>query len=83
MASGSEPSRAPTLAHLARDVDGIDAECLSCGYKRELPLAPLLERHGETPFPVFAHKLKCSTCGSRDTEARPAWRDPIRPTGAP
>jgi hypothetical protein len=37
----------------------------------------LLERHGETLFPDFARRLKCSACGSRNVEARPAWRNPI------
>jgi hypothetical protein len=54
MTRRSATSAPPTLAFLARDVDAISAHCLTCGYKRELPLAPLLERHGETPFPVFA-----------------------------
>ena len=71
----------PTLRFLSRDVDAISAHCLTCGYKGTLPLAPLLERHGETPFPTFARKLKCSACGSREIEARPAWRNPTQGGG--
>ena len=77
--SRRSPPTPPTLSWLARDVDAISAECLQCGYRAEIALAPLLERYGETPFPKFARKLKCSARGSRDVEARPAWRNPIRP----
>ena len=74
----SEPSMPPTLSWLARDVDAIAAECLCCGYRGEVALAPLLERHGAVPFPEFARRLRCSACGSRDVDARPAWRNPIK-----
>ena len=66
----------PTLAWLSRDVAAISARCLWCGWLRELPLAPLLEAHGETRFPDFAKRLRCGSCGSREVEARPAWPDP-------
>ncbi len=68
----------PTLRFLSRDVSAIQCECLAYRYKRELPLAPLLERHGDEQFPSFARKLKCSACGSHEVFARPAWRDPLK-----
>ncbi len=76
----SESPAPPTLAWLSRDVDGIAAECLSCGYKRELPLAPMLAKFSEVEFRVFARRLKCSACESRDVEAR-AWRNPMPTAG--
>ena len=66
----------PTLAYLARDVTAISARCLRCGWRREIALAALLEAHRETRFPDFARRLRCGSCGSRELEARPAWRDP-------
>jgi hypothetical protein len=62
-------------------VDAIAAERLACCHSREIPLAPFLERHGDTRFPDFARRLKCSACNSRDVEARPPWKNPVAPAG--
>ncbi len=54
---------------------------ISAGYRRELPLAPLLVRHGEVAFPAFAKRLRCSASGSAKVEVRPAWRNPMQRDG--
>jgi hypothetical protein len=30
-------------------------------------------RYGDMPFPDFARLMKCSACGSRHVDVRPAW----------
>ncbi len=63
----------PTLAHLARQAVGIEAQCHDCRHKVVLGFELFLKRYGDTPFPTLARLLKCSVCGSRKIDARPVW----------
>jgi hypothetical protein len=63
----------PTLARLAHQAVGIEAQCHDCRHKVALGFELFLERYGDMPFPNFARLLKCSPCGSRTVDARPVW----------
>jgi hypothetical protein len=52
---------------------GIDAECRDCRHKAVLGFELVVERYGDMPFPDFGRLLKCSACGSRQVDVRPAW----------
>ena len=69
----SPPGPPPTLLHLAQQAVGIDAECRDCRHKVVLGFEKFLARYGDMPFPDFARLMKCSACGSRQVEVRPAW----------
>jgi hypothetical protein len=69
----SPPGRPPTLAYLAEQAVGIDAECRDCRHKAALGFELFLERYGDMLFPDFARLMKCSACGSRHVDVRPAW----------
>ncbi len=69
----SPPGPPPTLLHLAEQAVGIDAECLDCRHRVVLGFETFLARYGDMPFPDFAWLMKCSACGSRHVEVRPAW----------
>jgi hypothetical protein len=71
--SSSPPGRPPTLAYLAQQAVGIDAECRDCGRKMLLGFELFLESYGSLSFPVFVRRLKCSACGSRNVSGRPQW----------
>jgi hypothetical protein len=73
MARTSSPSGPPpTLNHLAEQAVGIDAECRDCRHKPVLGFELFVERYGDMPFPDFGRLLKCSACGSRQVDVRPA-----------
>ena len=78
--NASPPGTPPTLAYLAQQAVGIDAECHDCHHKAVLGFELFLERYGDVKFPEFARLLKCSACGSRRIDVRPKW--PLtRPAG--
>ena len=60
-------------------VEGVILDCIACGRHAVLPLVPLLARFGaEYGVCAVALHCRCSSCGSRNVESRPAW-----PTRAP
>ncbi len=71
--NASPPGLPPTLAYLAPQAVGIDAECHDCHHKAVLGFELFLARYGDMPFPAFTRLLKCSACGSRKIDARPMW----------
>jgi hypothetical protein len=70
----------PTLDYLSRQAIGIDVECRACHRRVVLGFEQFLPRYADVEFPTFARLLKCSACGSRDIDARPAWPT-HKPTG--
>jgi hypothetical protein len=77
MARRAPPGPPPTLAYLAEQTVGIDAECRDCRYSVVLGFEKFLGRYGDMLFPDFARLMKCSACGSRQVDVRPSW--PSRP----
>jgi DNA-directed RNA polymerase subunit RPC12/RpoP len=69
----SPPEPPPKLAYLAEQAVGIDAECRDCRHRVVLGFEKFLARYGDVPFPDFARLMKCSACGSRRVDVRPAW----------
>jgi hypothetical protein len=69
----SPPGPPPTLAYLAKQASGIEAECHDCRRRVVLGFERFLDRYGDVPFPDFARLMKCSACGSRNIDARPSW----------
>jgi DNA-directed RNA polymerase subunit RPC12/RpoP len=69
----SPPGPPPSLAYLAEQAVGIDAECRDCRHRVVLGFEKFLARYGDMPFPDFTRLMKCSACGSRHVDVRPAW----------
>ena len=71
---GMEPFKPVTLDDLRRRRLDLWAWCNDCCHNRVLALAPLLARFGpgQTASGVAAW-VRCSRCGSRRVETRPAY----------
>lgn len=68
--------RPATLGHLRRRSVDVFAWCDECGHNATLPIGPLIERFGPTlPVRRLSPFLKCTDCGRRAAEARPAPGD--------
>jgi hypothetical protein len=55
-------------------VRGVLLDCIACGHHAELPLSSLVARFGaDYGVRAIALHCRCSRCGSRNVESRPAW----------
>ena len=63
------------LSHLRQhEVTAIFAWCYACSRGEELDLDMLIERLGpDLPVPDVAKHLRCSRCGGKTVQTRPAW----------
>ena len=71
-----KPSPA-TLGNLKDQELDVLAWCNACGHNAVLALGPLVDRLGrDHPVPDVRQVMRCSECGSREVDTRPAWQTP-------
>lgn len=52
----------------------VEVWCNACHHHAALPTRRLIDRFGTAfPVPEIAQKCRCTRCGSRDVQSRPAW----------
>jgi hypothetical protein len=73
LARTAPPGPPPSLRYLAQQTVGIEAQCRDCRRRVVLGFETFLDHYGDMPFPEFARLMKCSACGSREVDVRPAW----------
>lgn len=66
-----QPSPAMDLANMRKNgVRHVVAYCLVCNHSADVLVDHLPE---DTPVPSLKRRMRCSACGSRDIDVRPAW----------
>lgn len=66
-----------TLANMRRNgVNAVIAECRDCRHKADVVVDQLA---AETAVPDVGGRMRCSKCGGKRIETRPAWHTAKRP----
>jgi DNA-directed RNA polymerase subunit RPC12/RpoP len=66
-----------TLANMRENgVCAVTATCEDCGHKADVVVDQLPET---TAVPEAGRRLRCSQCGSKRINSRPAWHTKLRP----
>ena len=60
-----------TLGDLIRDAKLLWCYCRRCGHERDVNPTSTVALPRDTPVPAVGQHMKCSHCGSRETDTKP------------